>query len=98
MDREGNILSQQIIRLEQGKKAALEAEGSAIDTMNQLRGQREVLEKAVVVNREVSDNLSQGHRILNSISRRSIQNKLIMFGVAILLILAIVFLIYLKLS
>lgn len=92
------MLSQQIMRLEQGKKAALEAEGSAIDAMGQLKGQREILERAVVNNREIGDQLSQGHRVINNIARRNIQNKLIMFGVAILLVSTIVFLIYIKLS
>ena len=91
-------MSQQIIRLEQGKKMALEAEGSAIDTMNQLKIQRETLDRAIVNNREIGDGLSQGHRFLNNIARKSIQNKLIMFGIAILLISTIVVLVYIKLS
>ena len=91
-------MSQQIIRLEQGKKMALEAEGSAIDTMNQLKIQRETLDRAIVNNREIGDGLSQGHRVLNNIARKSIQNKLIMFGIAILLISTIVVLVYIKLS
>jgi hypothetical protein len=86
------------MRLEQGKKAALDAEGSAIEAMGQLKGQREILERAVVNNREIGDQLSQGHRVINNIARRNIQNKLIMFGVAIILVSTIVFLIYIKLS
>ncbi|OMJ85451.1 hypothetical protein SteCoe_13209 [Stentor coeruleus] len=98
IQREGNIMSQQIMKLEQGKKAALEAESAAIESMNQLKGQRDVLERVIVNNREIGDNLSQGHRIINSITRRNIQNKLILFGIAIILIGAIVFLVYIKLS
>ena len=86
------------MKLEQGKKVALEAEGSAIDTMNQLRIQRDVLDRASSNNREIGDGLSQGHRVLNNITRRNIQNKLILFGIAILLIGTIVFLTYIKLS
>lgn len=66
--------------------------------MNQLKVQRETLDRAIVNNREVADSLSQGHRILNNMNRRSIQNKLIMFGIAILLISTIVFLVYIKLA
>lgn len=98
IQREGQMMSQQIMRLEQGKKAALEAESAAIESMSQLKGQRDVLERAIVNNREVGDNLSQGHRIINSIARKNIQNKLIMFGIAIILVGAIVFLVYIKLS
>ena len=76
----------------------MEAEGIAIDTSNQLRIQRDILERATANNREIGDHLSQGHRVLNIMTRRSIQNKLIMFGIAILLISTIVFLIYIKLS
>jgi len=66
--------------------------------MNELKGQREKLEHAMENNREVGDNISQGTRILNSMIRRNVQNKLIMFGIAGLLICSIVVLIYMKLS
>lgn len=86
------------MKLEQGKRSALEAEGIAIETMNQLKNQREVIDRAIGNNREIGDGLSQGHRILNNITRRNIQSKLIMFGIAILLVSTIIFLVYIKLS
>ena len=86
------------MKLEQGKRSALEAEGIAIETMNQLKNQREVIDRAIGNNREIGDELSQGHRILNNITRRNIQSKLIMFGIAILLVSTIIFLVYIKLS
>ena len=53
---------------------------------------------AVQNNREIGDNLSQGTRILNGMIRKNVQNKLIMFGIAALLIVGIIVLVYIKLS
>jgi vesicle transport through interaction with t-SNAREs protein 1 len=93
-----NAMFAGVSKLEEAKRAGYSAEGYAVQSMNELKGQREKLEHAIQNNREISDNLSQGTRILNNMIRRNIQNKLIMFGIAFLLICAIVFLIYMKLS
>lgn len=93
-----NAMFAGVSKLEEAKRAGYSAEGYAVQSMNELKGQREKLEHAIQNNREISDNLSQGTRILNSMIRRNIQNKLVMFGIAFLLICAIVFLIYMKLS
>ena len=85
-------------KLEEAKRAGYSAEGYAIQSMNELKGQREKLEHSIQNNRDISDNISQGTRILNNMIRRNIQNKLVMFGIAFLLICAIVFLVYIKLS
>lgn len=87
-----------IAKLEEAKRAGYEAEGYAVQSMNELRVQRDKLENAVQNNREIGDNLSQGTRILNGMIRRNVQNKLIMFGIAALLIVGIIVLVYVKLS
>lgn len=87
-----------IAKLEEAKRAGYEAESYAVQSMNELKGQRDKLEHAIQNNRDIGDNLSQGTRILNGMIRRNVQNKLIMFGIAALLIVAIVVLVYIKLT
>ena len=87
-----------IAKLEEAKRAGYEAEGYAVQSMNELRIQRDKLDNAVQNNREIGDNLSQGTRILNGMIRKNVQNKLIMFGIAALLIVGIIVLVYIKLS
>jgi vesicle transport through interaction with t-SNAREs protein 1 len=87
-----------IAKLEEAKRAGYEAESYAVQSMNELKGQRDKLEHAIQNNRDIGDNLSQGSRILNGMIRRNVQNKLIMFGIAALLIVAIVVLVYIKLT
>lgn len=102
IDQKQKLISQNgiysISKLEEAKRAGFEAEGYAVQSMNELKLQRDKLEHAVQNNRDIGDNLSQGARILNSMIKRNVRNKLILFGIAALLIVAIIVLVYVKLS
>lgn len=88
-----NLFLDQGSRLESGKRVALEAEGTAIDTMNILKVQRDQLSKANTGAREISRDLGKSNHLINTMNRRNVANRLIMIGVFVFLIvtLAVVF-------
>jgi len=89
---------EQHAKLEQGKRTALEAEGVAIETMKNLQGQREQLERASYNNRDIADNLSRSNKLITTMTKRAIANKAIMFGVIALMVLLMIFIVYMKVS
>jgi len=90
------LAADQGYKLHEGVRVALEVEGVAIDTMNQLKVQRDKINHAAGGAREVSDNLSQGNRLINTMTKRAFTNKLIMLGLVALLLLAIGLVLYFK--
>lgn len=48
--------------------------------------------------RQVDDNLAKGNRVITSMTRRALQNKIVMFAVVLLLLCAIGAVIYVKMS
>lgn len=90
------LAADQGYKLQEGVRVALEVEGVAIDTMNQLKIQRDKINHASGGAREVSDNLSQGNRLINTMTKRAFTNKLIMLGLVGLLLLAIGLVLYFK--
>lgn len=90
------LAAEQGYKLHEGVRVALEVEGVAIDTMNQLKVQRDKITHASANAREVSDNLSQGNRLINTMTKRAFTNKLITLGLIGLLIGAIGLVLYFK--
>eukprot|EP01012_Entosiphon_sulcatum_P029834 TRINITY_DN3652_c0_g1_i1.p2 TRINITY_DN3652_c0_g1~~TRINITY_DN3652_c0_g1_i1.p2 ORF type:complete len:229 (-),score=69.36 TRINITY_DN3652_c0_g1_i1:96-782(-) len=68
------------------------------DTMGRLRRDREVIERSIATTRETATSVSRARRMLTMMQRRNVMNKLAMVGIIVLLIIAIVFVIYLKAS
>ncbi|CAG9326559.1 unnamed protein product [Blepharisma stoltei] len=91
-----NLALDQRSRLENGKKVALETEGIAIDTMTSLKAQRDVIANSTTGAREISRDLGKSNNLINTMQRRSIANKLIMFGIIFLLIATIGVVVYEK--
>ena len=92
------MMIDQGLKLNQGKRLALEAEGIAIDTMNNLKVQREQIYKTSNNVQEIGENLGKSNRILTTMTRRAMTNKLTMIGIILMLVLAICIVFYLKIS
>ena len=86
----------QTSRLERSRQSALESEGIAIATMSTLQSQREQILRSTKSAGEVGDNLSKSNRLLTTMSRHALTNKLIMLAVIALLVLAIMITAYYK--
>jgi vesicle transport through interaction with t-SNAREs protein 1 len=92
------MMIDQGLKLDQGKRLALEAEGVAIDTMNNLKMQREQIYRTSNNVREIGENLGKSNRLITTMTRRAMTNKLTMIGIIALLVLAICVVFYLKIS
>mmetsp|Transcript_8663 Transcript_8663/g.16936 ORF Transcript_8663/g.16936 Transcript_8663/m.16936 type:complete len:216 (-) Transcript_8663:23-670(-) len=90
------LLLDQNARLEEGRRAALEAEGLAIGSMHALKGQRDQIHKMTQNAHEINDNLGGSNKLLTTMQRRAITNKLTMVGIVAMLLLAIGLVIYFK--
>ncbi|CAG9317311.1 VTI1_2 [Blepharisma stoltei] len=82
----------------EAKKYALEAENSSIEALSELKNQRETIQRSIQRNREVNENLTKGNRLISLMQSRAIQNKLIVYGIMILLSACLMFLVYMKAS
>lgn len=83
-------------RLERSRQTALESEGIAIATMATLQSQREQILRSAKNAGEVGEHLSKSNRLLTTMTRQTLTNKLIMLGVIALLVLAIMIVAYYK--
>lgn len=92
------LLEKQGSTLELGKKLSLESEAIATNTMETLRNQRNQLNKATTGAKDVRDNLETSNKLINSIQRRAITNKLIMVCIIFLLSLTILMVGILKIT
>ena len=86
------------MKLESSRKIALEAESTAIETMTNLRGQRETIKRASMGVQGISSNLTKSNKIITTMTRRAIANKIVMLIVIILILAAIGIVIYVKVS
>ena len=84
------------MRLERSRQSAMESENIAIATMTTLKGQREQILRSTKSAGEIGDNVSKSNRILTTMTRQTLTNKLIMLGVIGLLILSIIVVAYYK--
>lgn len=102
-DKKERLLNKELIPEQDGllleaRRCALEAEGTAISTLTELRGQREKLQRSMMKNREIHEELYQGNRLLSLMQNRAIQTKLMMYGIFIMLICMVVVLLYLRIA
>lgn len=92
------LLDKQGENLELSKMVSLESEQIASNTMTVLKSQRHQLQKSSTNAKEIQENLSKSSRMITSIQRRSLTNKLIMLCIIFLLILSILLISFIKLT
>ena len=82
-------------KLESGYKMILETEETGQNILSDLFGQREQMQRARDRLRESNNNLGKSSRIVGAMTRHLMQNRIILFGIAAVLFLFIVFIVYL---
>lgn len=90
------LLDSQGKTLEFSKSLSLESESIAAFTMTNLKNQRNQLEKSAHGSKEIKGNLEKSNKLINSMQRRAITNKLIMICVIFLLVVAILMVLCVK--
>ncbi|KAE8727085.1 Vesicle transport v-SNARE 12 [Hibiscus syriacus] len=90
-------LNQSTERIKESRKTMLETEELGVSILQDLHQQRQSLLNAHTTLHEVDDNISKSKKLLTSISRRMNRNKMIMWGVTGVLVLAILLILYFKL-
>ena len=81
--------------LENGYRMVLESEETGKNILTDLFGQREQMTRARDRLREVNSNLGKSSRVVGAMTRKALQNKLILIGMTGFLILTVIFVIYL---
>lgn len=80
--------------LENGYRMVLESEETGKNILSDLFSQRETVERARDRLRDTNSNLGKSSRVVGAMTKRLVQNKLILFGMCFLLLLFVVFIIY----
>ena len=83
-------------RIKQSKTTLLETEEIGVSILQNLHSQRETLTHAGDTLSGVDHNIGKSRKILGTMARRVIQNKIIMVGIIVLLMLCICLIIYFK--
>ncbi|KAG2443669.1 hypothetical protein HXX76_002018 [Chlamydomonas incerta] len=89
-------LEQSDERLKQGKQLLAETEDLGAGILQNLHSQRETIVRSRDTLHGADDNITKARKILSSMSKRMLQNKLIMFGIIGTLLAAIILIIYFK--
>jgi vesicle transport through interaction with t-SNAREs protein 1 len=94
LQKNEDMLSNQNDTLERARRTMQETEAVALEITEELGNNRETLLNAHGRVREVSGMTGRARRILTSMSRRQVQQKMIIYGIAIGLVLAFIFLLW----
>ena len=97
IEAEEGIVWKQGERVEQMKRSAVEMEVISVDVMRQLHGQTDQMKHIHGKVNDLNGNLEESNLLLNGMSRMVTRNKLIMIIFAVVLILAIIFVIIFRL-
>lgn len=81
-------------RLEAGYRMAVETEKIGQEVLDNLQRDRETITRTRGRLREGDDNLGRSSRILSSMTRRIIQNRLVSLGIMIVMLIVIIVVIY----
>jgi vesicle transport through interaction with t-SNAREs 1 len=92
--KDEDLLVNQNDTLERARRTMLETEQVALEITEELSHNRDKLMSAHGRVREVSGMTSRAKRLLNSMSQRAVQQKMIMYGVSIGLVLGFLILLY----
>ena len=76
----------------------METEELGTDIMRQLHSQRETIIHARDTLHGADDNITKSRKVLSSMARRFFQNKLIMYGIILMLISAISLIMYVRIT
>ncbi|XP_064099201.1 vesicle transport through interaction with t-SNAREs homolog 1A-like isoform X1 [Macrobrachium nipponense] len=85
-------------RLTHGQKVALETEQIGAQILNDLNSQRQTINRARERLRETDTDLDQSSRILNTMLRRVLQNRFIVYAVVVIVAIVIVIAIYVSMT
>jgi len=85
-------------RLASGKQQLQETEELGADIMRSLHSQRETINHARDTLHGADDNITKSRKVLSSMARRFFQNKMIMYGIILMLVTAIALIIYFKVN
>eukprot|EP00883_Tetradesmus_obliquus_P012311 jgi/Sobl393_1/5154/SZX67987.1 len=85
-------------RLQVGKQQLAETEELGVTILQDLARQRETITHARDTLHGADDNISKARKVLGTMSKRIVQNKIIMFGIVAFLLAAIFLIIYVKLK
>ncbi|XP_020211170.1 vesicle transport v-SNARE 13 isoform X2 [Cajanus cajan] len=91
-------LNQSSDRIKEGRKTMLETEELGVSILQDLHQQRQSLLHAHTTLHGVDDNISKSKKILSAMSRRMSRNKWIVGSLMIALVLAIIIILYFKLT
>ncbi|KAI8470243.1 MAG: Qb-SNARE, VTI1-family [Monoraphidium minutum] len=81
-------------RLQLGKQQLAETEELGVNILGDLARQRETILHARDTLHTADDNISKARRLLSTMSKRVVANKIIMFGISAFLLLGIILIIY----
>jgi len=85
-------------RLREAQRVAIESEEIGVDILTNLARDRETINRSRARVRDTEMNLNTSSRLLSSMMRRAVQNRIILFGIMAALFLFIIAMIYMKLS
>jgi vesicle transport through interaction with t-SNAREs protein 1 len=83
-------------RIREGKRTLLDTEELGVSILQDLHRQRDVISSARETIHGADDTLSKSRKILSNMGRRILQNKLLMYGIIGMLVLAIALVAYFK--
>eukprot|EP00922_Rhytidocystis_sp_ex-Travisia-forbesii_P064093 GHVS01095303.1.p1 GENE.GHVS01095303.1~~GHVS01095303.1.p1 ORF type:complete len:228 (+),score=32.42 GHVS01095303.1:179-862(+) len=85
-------------RLEGSRKLAVETEDLGLSIMGELRGQRTSVIRSTQMAAEANANIETSGQVLRGMRRRHLVNRLLLYGSVLLLTLAILLIVYVKLT
>ncbi|KAK8692965.1 hypothetical protein V6N13_070566 [Hibiscus sabdariffa] len=91
-------LNQSTDRIKEGRRTMLETEELGVSILQDLHQQRQSLLHAHSTLHDVDDNIGRSKKILTTMSRRMNRNKMILWSVTGVLVLAILIILYFKLT
>jgi vesicle transport through interaction with t-SNAREs protein 1 len=83
-------------RIKDATRVAAETEQIGVTIMSDLQRQRETIERTQGHLRETNTNISRSRRILGTMARRIVTNKILMFAIILILVFAIAMVVYFK--
>jgi len=102
MEEQNLLVSERIERgtnrLREAQRVAIESEEIGVDILTNLARDRETINRSRARVRDTEMNLNTSSRLLSSMMRRAVQNRIILFGIMAALFLFIIAMIYMKLS
>eukprot|EP00922_Rhytidocystis_sp_ex-Travisia-forbesii_P009626 GHVS01014079.1.p1 GENE.GHVS01014079.1~~GHVS01014079.1.p1 ORF type:complete len:264 (-),score=63.74 GHVS01014079.1:346-1032(-) len=85
-------------KLEETKRMALETEEIGVSIMGDLSSQRETISRTRNNVGQLSSNLDEARRSITNIARRVMQNRLLLYVIAVTMALALLLILFVKLS